>query len=274
MKISLIIATINRSNELIMLFDSLEKQTYRNFEVILVDQNSDNRLLPLINHYANKFSLKHIHSEPGLSRARNRGLPNVSGDIVSFPDDDCWYPYDLLEKVTRFFEINPEYAGVTGKSENNSGSSTQINWLKKPCEITLYNVWRTAISYTIFLRNEIFSEVGTFDESLGVGSGTCWNSGEETDILIRIINSNRRILYNPEFIVYHPEYEKTTQRASKYGPGLGRVLKKHRYPLSFVFYLVIIRPLGGFILSLLKLDIKGCLYYWTVFKGRLKGWLS
>ena len=43
--------------------------------------------------------LELVESARGLSRARNAGLRMIAGDIVSFPDDDCWYPPDLLQRV-------------------------------------------------------------------------------------------------------------------------------------------------------------------------------
>ena len=106
MKFSLIVCTLGRYEELDQLFESLRKQTYSDFEVILVDQNDKDYLNEIINEYSNEFDIRHIFSEKGLSRARNIGLKYVSGQIVAFPDDDCWYPIDLLERVNNFFQDN------------------------------------------------------------------------------------------------------------------------------------------------------------------------
>jgi len=99
-------------------------QTYANFELIVVDQNDDDRLVPILKDYKEKFSILHLRSKKGLSRARNVGLRYVSGDIVAFPDDDCWYPPDLLERVANFFEEHPGVDGLTGRSVDENGESS------------------------------------------------------------------------------------------------------------------------------------------------------
>ena len=91
MKFSLILATLNRTGEVDYLLKTLDRQTYRNFELIVVDQNADDRLVPLLAPYQANFPILHLQSAKGLSRARNVALEHVSGDIVAFPDDDCAY---------------------------------------------------------------------------------------------------------------------------------------------------------------------------------------
>ena len=100
LKFSLLLATVGRTAELERFLSSLDAQTYRNFDLIVVDQNPDERLAALVQSYAGRFPVLCVKSTPGLSRARNAGLRYVSGDVIAFPDDDCWYPPDLLRKAT------------------------------------------------------------------------------------------------------------------------------------------------------------------------------
>src|SRR5579864_3540599 len=93
-KFSLILATVGRLDEVARFLQHLGRQTYRDFELIIVDQNSDDVLERLIRQYQGCFPVLHLRSEPGLSRARNVGLQHFSGDVVAFPDDDCWYAPD------------------------------------------------------------------------------------------------------------------------------------------------------------------------------------
>ena len=72
--VSLVVATVNRVKELGRLFGSLEKQSNSSFEVVLVDQNHDDRLASLIANYASSFPIHHLRSAPGLSKSRNVGL--------------------------------------------------------------------------------------------------------------------------------------------------------------------------------------------------------
>ena len=278
-KFSLIIATIKRTKELNRLFDSLVSQSYKNFEVIIVDQNVDNRVAKILESYSGIMSILHLHSEPGLSRARNLGMNHITGDIIAFPDDDCWYPENLLEKVAEFFTQNPRLDGVTGCcfDEFDKPSATS-KWDYNPGIVTSKNVWQRAISISIFLRKSVIESVKTFDESLGAGANTPWGSGEETDYLLRVIKNGFKVYYNPSLFVYHPQPvkvfdEKSINRAYRYGGGKGRVLRKHSYSV-FVILHELIRSFGGAVLSLIKIQPNKARYYWAAFQGKLKGWLA
>ena len=56
---SLILATVDRTGEVERLLDSLDSQTHREFELIVVDQNKDERLVPLLRAYRERFSILH-----------------------------------------------------------------------------------------------------------------------------------------------------------------------------------------------------------------------
>jgi glycosyltransferase involved in cell wall biosynthesis len=133
--ISLIVATLNRVTELERLLNSLEAQSYRDFEVLVVDQNPDERLLPVLDAH-DGLTIRHLRSQRGLSRARNVGLRVAGGDIISIPDDDCWYPPDLLRNLTEWFEAHPEYdvlftppadSGESSLRAKNAGHSTALH---------------------------------------------------------------------------------------------------------------------------------------------------
>src|SRR5258706_3480193 len=106
MRFSLILATINRTAELEIFLNSLKLQTFRDFELIVVDQNSDYRLAPILENYAGVFPINNLRSEKGLSRARNKAIMAAGGAILSFPHDDCWYSPNLLGEINCFFHDN------------------------------------------------------------------------------------------------------------------------------------------------------------------------
>ena len=66
MRFSLIVATIGRTEELVRLFHSLECQTHRDFEAIIVDQNTDDRLIAIIREFGQRFTIQRLTSDPGL----------------------------------------------------------------------------------------------------------------------------------------------------------------------------------------------------------------
>lgn len=277
MRFSLVLATVNRTQELKRFLDSLDAQTYRGFELVVVDQNTDGRLRYILESYEGHFPIFHLRSEKGLSRARNVGLEYVTGDIVAFPDDDCWYPPDLLKRVSQFFQEHPDVDGLTGRSIDESEKSSATRWEENGGIIDPFNVWRRSISISIFLKVELINKVGNFDQSIGAGSGTSWGSGEETDYLLRALKAGFRLYYDPSLVVGHPQpvesYDDSAiSRGLTYGRGMGYVLAKHSFPLWFVAY-QLLRPLGGAFMSLFSFNLSKARYHINVFGGRLSGWL-
>ena len=73
-RFSLIVATITRTHELKRLLESLTRQEFSDYEVILVDQNHDDRLQDVIEEFFGRVPVLRISSPKGVSRARNKGL--------------------------------------------------------------------------------------------------------------------------------------------------------------------------------------------------------
>jgi glycosyltransferase involved in cell wall biosynthesis len=278
MRFSLIACTVDRTTEVEHFLSSLKAQRHRDFELVLVDQNPDDRLVPLLKTYEGVLSIVHMRERKrGASRARNIGIEHARGDIVSFPDDDCWYPPDLLEKVVQTLVTHPEVDGLTGRLTDSQGSTVMGRFDSRPGSIEESNVWSRGIEATIFLRR---SRVGNirFDESLGVGSGTEWGAGEGTDLLLRLLADGKLLYYFPDIAVGHPPLltrynAKAWRKAHSYGCGMGRVLRNHRTPLRLKAKWLM-RPLGGTVLSLASLKPAKSLFHFSIFTGRLRGLIS
>jgi len=265
-------ATLGRTEEVQRFLTHLDTQSHRNFELIVVDQNSDDRLTAILEPYCRRFPIKHLRSEKGLSRARNVGLTHMTGELVAFPDDDGWYRPGLLEDVARIMTEHPEFDGL-------SGICTAL--MRPPATITgqylnRTNVWRLALSITVFLRATVVSAIGYFDERLGAGADSGFGSGEETDYLIRAIQQRYRIRFDPIITVNHPATEgepRDRESAYSYGRGFGHTLRKHSYPFWFVLY-VLIRPVAGMIACFAFGNMPGVHYHCAVLRGRVSGWLG
>jgi glycosyltransferase involved in cell wall biosynthesis len=105
MEFSLILATLGRDIELISFLDSLASQTYRDFELIIIDQNKDKKIDSIVEKFISCFPVNHIKVDfSGVAKARDYGIHFARGKIVTFPDDDCVYEVDVLEKVLGEFE--------------------------------------------------------------------------------------------------------------------------------------------------------------------------
>ena len=124
----------------------------------------------------------------------------------------------------------------------------------------------------MFLRVDLISRVGDFDEQLGLGSGFPWSSGEETDYLIRALDAGARIEYDPELLVEHaPNRRELRAIGARDGASVGYLLRKHRYPRS-VLARMFARPVGGALLAIARRDSQSAHFHVATFRGRLAGY--
>ena len=248
---SLVLCTINRKREVDKFLESLARQTFKRFEVIIVDQNKDGLLDETIKKWQNLLIIKHIKVDfQGLSKARNFGIQYIKGNLIAFPDDDCEYQPSTLEKAEIFLRQNPKSSIVIGRQigklyETNGGASAQAKEIK-----SLLDVFKSkAISFVIFGRSNAITQLGPgyFDEKLGVGSGTIWGSGEETDFLIRAKKLGVTIFKQPAIEIYHPEKISSPRRCLYYGLGRYKVIKKNK--LGYIIYVInVLQPLARLLL--------------------------
>ncbi|MGB3681942.1 MAG: glycosyltransferase [Rubrobacteraceae bacterium] len=272
---SLILGTVERTRDLEFHLASLDAQTYRNFGLIIVDQNKDERLAPILAPYKDRFPILHLRSEPGLTRAKNLGLKHVTGDIVGFPDDNCQFPPDLLGEVARFFVDHPQVEGLTGRSVDENGVDSNGKFDTEAGAVDKFNVWRRSTAYTIFLRRDTVKGVW-YDEKMGPGAGTVWGAGDDHDYLLQVMERGSSLVYDPDLLVIHPQPitqfdEKAAHRAYTYTCGAGRAIRKHDFSWWFKAWWLL-KPVSGLVLRLVGLKgPPGVSYRWGVCKGRLRG---
>ncbi len=271
MMFSLIVATRGRTDDLSLLFDSLRAQRRPDLEVIVVDQNGDDRLAGIMARHADDFPLAWLRSSvANACHARNLGLRAAKGAIVTFPDDDCLYPPGVLDRVAKAFAMDPALRILTGPSASPEGGLGSGRWRQDGGVITMANVWTSVIEFNLFLRRDLALALGGFDDRMG--PGTAFGSAEGNDLVARALHGRHRAVYDPALRIVHPDKRLTrvaADRARDYGAGFGLALRRHA-PVS-VWLAFIIRPLGGLVLSALRLRGLQCRYYARTLQGRLAG---
>ena len=111
--VSIIIPTYNRAGLISECIESVLRQTYKDFEIIVVDDGSDDNTEDILKVF--KDTIKYIRQEnAGVSAARNRGIRESSGRYVAFLDSDDIWLEDKLELQTDFLEKNPDIVMVCG----------------------------------------------------------------------------------------------------------------------------------------------------------------
>ena len=169
-KVSVIIPTYNCEKYIAEAIESALNQTYKDFELIIIDQNSDDRLVSILSKYNSEYEIIHLRSESGLSRARNVGLKNISGNIAAFPDDDCQYPPPLLSNVNKWLIENPEYSAISGRSVDLEGNPSVGVFDNIAGEVNKFNIWHRMTSIGFFVRKDSLGNNIWFDVRLGVGA--------------------------------------------------------------------------------------------------------
>ncbi len=276
MRLSLVMATVGRTEEVGRLIQSLVNQSDHNFELIVVDQNLDDRLMVFIQTgLAQGLDIHHMRlNPPNLSVARNLGISAARYEILAFPDDDCWYEPTVIESVRNRFNSAPKLDGVVARwvEQADGLGRTQASG-----QLSL-SAWRRfrggeGSSISLFFRLELFNALGGFDERLGIGRW--YGSGEETDFLLRALTSGARLDYAPEARVrhyfstkQHGDWRTTCRNIRNRARGTGAIYAKHRLDP----YVVIRGCSAPFLLLLLKLrSPRYVVQGWFMIVGRLEG---
>lgn len=256
MRFSLITTGGERPVELRRFCDSVAAQGSHLVELVFINQSAMPCRLADAG-YSFPLTVVEIGHRIPLSRARNIGLKGKLGDVCAFPDDDCWYPPNLLERVDDWFARHPAlsvlctnvFDPVAGRPYGNRPVGIQ-------CPVTFRNLFRLPISVGIFVRTPALRAVGLyFDEQLG--AGTRLGSGEESEILARLLSQGFKAAYDGSISVYHSCDDLGSlnpSRTEAYALGFGhlnrRMLLMRRFAV-FPFYVeVILRSLGGAVLHL------------------------
>jgi glycosyltransferase involved in cell wall biosynthesis len=167
-KVSIIIPTFNRRDYITIALDSVLAQTYREYEIIIIDDGSSDDTKEVLKPYQD--NVRYFYQDnKGIPTTRNRGIRESQGDYIGFLDsDDHWLP-EKLERQIECFSKYPNYGMVATRcscttpdgrfiKNNRPGKS---GWILN--DLFKANFIRTS---SAMIRKECLEKVGLFDESL------------------------------------------------------------------------------------------------------------
>lgn len=229
--ISIVIPTLGRKQELLNCLDSILNSSYRDYEVIVVDQNHSSLLDESLNSYKQKLTIAHLKVDfRGAAQARNYGAMQANGDILFFPDDDAEiFPNTLENALLALKTTNSDV--VFGKCIDREGNDSVIAFNKKSDFLSIKKYEGMFIEATMFIKRKIFLSY-LFDNELGVG--TFYGAEEAHDLLIRILSDNILVYFTPEIKIYHPQKisnhsnPSEIRRVFTYRCGFAKLCKKHK----------------------------------------------
>jgi len=169
--VSVIIPVYQSANTIAEAIDSVLSQTFKDFEIIVVDDGSTDSLEEVLSKYGEKIKLIK-QKRLGVSASRNKGIKNSSGEIVAFLDaDDIWLPNKLSQQLA-LFNLNPHLGVVFGNVYFWNGEIFQ-----RKTYFDFSQPYRGKILFPLFavdfipllsimIRRKVLDKVGLFDESV------------------------------------------------------------------------------------------------------------
>jgi len=267
---SIISATIGKTNRLEKLCKALKEQEYKKFELIICDQNKENFNKKLKYDYKN-IKITFIKSKKGLSIARNKGIMRAKGNYLLFLDDDISLKKNFFKMLNQLFNINKAHI-LCYKVQDNK-KKPLLNYPKKSCFLrSPYQIFNSisSVSYAISNKRKIF-----FNEKLGLGSRNIYQSGEETDYILRAVKKfNYKIFFTNKLFVEHFKKEisiiNEIKKSFFYGCGWGYVVKKNNLGLNFML-INILKIFLNIFYNLLTLKFNKGIISISTFFGRIFG---
>lgn len=275
MRFSLVIPTLDRPGDVRAFLDALARQSFRDLEVILVDQSGSNIYDTVIADFSKLWPVRHIRINIQKCRyACVVGASYASGDIIAFPDDDCLYLPKTLEQVDASFRENPSLGLLTGAVLNQHGLPSQMGrWLDTSARLNESNIWTGLVEFSMFIRRTAYEAVGGFD--VNMGPGCRFVAAEGQDLGLRLLAHGVQGYFDTRIRVIHPDKPIgiNLARARSYARGMGYALRKNAAPLGILLEFTI-RPVGGIVFNVLKGNRSAALYHAYVILGRMEGYCS
>ena len=185
-KVSVIIPTYNREKYICETIDSVLSQTYKDYEIVVVDDGSTDETGKLLLQYGGK--IKYIYKENGgTACARNLGILNSEGEFIAFlDDDDLWLPEKLKIQMEVFY-ANPDLGFVCSQAYVIDVSGVIIKkWGQGMFNYETFESLYEAdfvLTLTVLAKRRCINEVGLFDEQL--------LTSEDYDLWLRLAKKYR-----------------------------------------------------------------------------------
>lgn len=283
MECSLILATLGRDIELVSFFNSLKSQSYRDFELIIIDQNKDKKIDSIVGKFINCFSVNHIKVDfTGLGKARDYGIQFANGKIIAFPDDDCVYEVDVLEKVVSEFARKEKLAvlavGLYDFSKTKFSMGVNSYKHRKFSRFNMMGIEGTHF----FNLNKIKREDFYLDHNFGIGS-KCF-AGEGFELLYRLMRAGNRVFYTPEIRIYHAnkeveDYALEGDKIFNYSFAIGAFIRKfaNEGDVLMIYYILrkmFVAPVLKMMLAVFLLNPKRLSYSYKNLIGIWQGFFA
>lgn len=220
--VSVIIPTYNRADCIAKTIESVLTQTYKDYEVIVVDDGSTDNTKQVLEPYIDRSRIRYIYQEnAGCASARNTGIRASRGQWTAFLDsDDRWHPEYLesqmkclkhLSTKVSVANISPDYKGKNdsvGRHNNLELRDDNFQFVSDPLEITLVHNELTVTLQGMVIERKLIEQLGGFDERV------FWASDRR--FILRLATATPFAYLNQKLVILDrtPERERLTKDLS------------------------------------------------------------
>lgn len=173
--VSVIIPTYNRASLLKESVQSVLSQTFKDFEIIIINNYSNDNTLEVVNSFNdNRIKIINYKNNGIIAKSRNQGLMHSSGKYISFLDDDDLWRSDKLEIQIKYLELNPEidivYSNAAIIDEHNNRKGLLINPKQAKSGRVFLELLKDPFVavLTVLMRRRIFEINGLLNEDVSM----------------------------------------------------------------------------------------------------------
>ena len=218
MKVSVVIPTYNRGNHVVRAVESVIAQSYKDYEIIVVDDGSSDQTKALLEPYSD--CIRYVHqSNAGPASARNNGIRMAVGEWMAFLDsDDVWAPNKLERQLSQCIGLNADlsfhdlsFPSFYGRDISSWNEYVHKEYLRTDCLKTgilddaYHRMMTTAhifLTTTFLAKRRAICDVGCFNEA--------FRTSEDLDLYFRLA-ARFRVAYVAEALaVYTPGSHRVT----------------------------------------------------------------
>lgn len=228
-KVSVVIPVYDGEKTLRKCLDSVLNQTYKNYEVIVVDNNSTDRTAEILEEFQKKSRIPFtVGFEPFRRRgaARNAGLKEAKGEIIAMTDSDCIVPGNWIEELIKPI-LNGKENIVQGNESDLIGNYWTRMQQKFNHQFFMNHLKGDYINHldtkNFAIRREILLNAGMFNKNIG--------NNEDFEFKIRINKNGYKLFFKPECKVKHfhkDSFSRLFSRRIDQGYWIAKIYRLHK----------------------------------------------
>lgn len=254
---SIVIPVYNRPDEVLELLESLDAQTNKDFELVIIEDGSKVPCKDIVDQFSDRIKIQYHYIEnSGPGFARNVGAQKASGNYILLFDSDCLIPPHYMEALHQKMEEN--YVDCFGGPDSAHESFSD---LQKAIDYAMTSFFTTGgirgkkksldkytpRSFNMGISKKAWNEAGGF---------TTIHPGEDPDLSFKIMKAGYTVAFIPETYVYHKRrinFKKFLVQVYKFGVVRIILSKWHPGTFKIVYALPAVFTLGTFLLILLSI---------------------